>query len=288
MDAEAKTVMITPPSGPPRTISYDHLIIATGSRNAGEIPWKNSPNGSEATIAQLHKVQEQVKAADSIAIGGGGPTGVETAGELGFEYREKKEITIITSAAELLHPVIPAHIATPAEKEIEKLGVKVVKNARVESTKLTPLGKTELTLSNGEKMLVDLYLPTAGVLPNSEFIPTALLNDKREVMVDPCLRVKNATSIWAAGDISDIENSQIVYALKQTSALVKNLDLVLKGKEPVEYSYGGAPIMAVTLGRSKATGRSGGMKLPSIAVWFIKGRYLGTNDLNKYAMGTKW
>jgi len=53
-----------------------------------------------------------------------------------------------------------------------------------------------------------------------------------------------------------------------SAALAKNLDLVLKGRDPVVYKTDGAPMMGISLGRSRATGRFGNMKLPSIMVWF--------------------
>ena len=59
------------------------------------MPWKGSLSGYEATRDGLHKVQGQVKAAKSIVVGGAGPTGIEVAGELGFEYGKNKEITLV-------------------------------------------------------------------------------------------------------------------------------------------------------------------------------------------------
>lgn len=73
---------------------YDILVITTGSRTNGDVPWKPSLSGYEATKDSLHKIQEQVKNAKTIVLGGAGPTGVETAGELGFEYGKTKEITL--------------------------------------------------------------------------------------------------------------------------------------------------------------------------------------------------
>ena len=48
------------------------MVLATGSRTMGDVPWKSSLAGYEATRDGLHKVQEQVKAAKSIAVGGAG------------------------------------------------------------------------------------------------------------------------------------------------------------------------------------------------------------------------
>lgn len=56
-------------------------------------------------------------------------------------------------------------------------------------------------------------------------------------------------------------------------ALAKNLDSVFRGRSPGVYRTDSAPMLAVSLGRSRATGRSGGFKIPSIVVWFVSEFY---------------
>jgi hypothetical protein len=78
---------------------------------------------------------------------------------------------------------------------------------------------------------------------------------------------------------------------KQAAAVAKNLDLVLRGKQPVAYksdgdrafplphfpflsspnvfSHSPPAMLAVALGRSRGTGRFGNMKLPSLIVWLV-------------------
>jgi NADH dehydrogenase FAD-containing subunit len=58
------------------------------------MPWKASGSHKEF-VDVLHSYQAKVKKAKSIVIGGAGVTGVETAGELGFEYGKTKEITLV-------------------------------------------------------------------------------------------------------------------------------------------------------------------------------------------------
>ncbi len=58
-----------------RQQTYDILVLATGSRANGDVPWKSSLAGYEATRDGLHKFQEQVKIAKSIVIGGAGELG---------------------------------------------------------------------------------------------------------------------------------------------------------------------------------------------------------------------
>jgi NADH dehydrogenase FAD-containing subunit len=158
-----------------------------------------------------------------------GATGVETAAELGFEFGKNKEITLVRLRSPHLHESsrtnkiqitngsqllvgAPAPVARFAENELKKLHVKTIKETKITSINTTPSSKTELTLSNGDKMVVDLYLPTIGVIPNTEYVPKNLLNGKGDVMVDQFLRVKNAPDVWAAGDVVDCQPSQFVYA----------------------------------------------------------------------------
>ena len=94
LDLGSKKVVVTT-GGAEKAIDYDILILATGSRTkGGDTPFK--PRESyEATLNALHDFQDRVKKANSIVIGGAGPTGVETAGELGFEYGTTKNITLV-------------------------------------------------------------------------------------------------------------------------------------------------------------------------------------------------
>jgi apoptosis-inducing factor 2 len=74
---------------------YDFLIIATSSRTIGKVPWK-----AEGTYEQirdlLDETRQKVEQARSIIIAGGGPTGVELAGELGFEFLDRKDIKLVS------------------------------------------------------------------------------------------------------------------------------------------------------------------------------------------------
>ena len=303
LEPSTKTVTVTTPSSTLKTIVYDILVLATGTRTIGEVPWKSAPEGYERTLAGLHKIQDQVKAAKSIVVGGGGPTGVETAAELGFEYGKTKEISLVTSGHELLVDSMPTNLAQSADAQIKSMDVNVIKGVKVLSSISSTDGQTELALSNGDKMVVDLYLPTIGMICNTEYVPKVYLNDKGQVNVDEFLRVKDAEDIWAAGDLTNVDFAQIVYCEKQATAVAKNLDALLKGTTLIPYKTGGARIMGLCLGRSKAIGRLGTWRIPSIVIWWFskliffgccvrgtdqitEGRTLGTENLPKVVTGS--
>jgi NAD(P)H-nitrite reductase large subunit len=93
LDIEAKKVAIYGTNGE-ATLEYDILVLATGTHVAGDLPFKGL-SSTEETKKALHDLQLQVKNAKTIVIAGAGATGVEIAGELGFEYGIQKHIILV-------------------------------------------------------------------------------------------------------------------------------------------------------------------------------------------------
>jgi len=115
------------------------------------------------------------------------------------------------------------------------LGVDIKLATRVVSTSITSTGKTEIIYSDGSKARTDFYIPTFGVVPNSSFIPSELLNEKGFAIVDEYLKVKGANDIWAVGDINDLEWAQWIYMDFQSQYLSKQIVALLKGKAAIPY-----------------------------------------------------
>ena len=96
LDTEAKMVEISTFAGK-RTLEYDFLVLATGSHSKAGTPFKG-PGSTEATKKALVDFQTRVRKAETIVVAGAGLTGAETAGELGFEYGKRKEVTLVSLA----------------------------------------------------------------------------------------------------------------------------------------------------------------------------------------------
>ena len=111
-----------------------------------------------------------------------------------------------------------------------RLGTKINGEAKL------PDGRTELSFSDGEKTIADLYIPTTGLTPNSSYAPQNLLNANGFVLVDEFLRVKGTTDVWAVGDVSSVQRPQLVNVEKQSAHVVKNIGLLMQGKELIRYS----------------------------------------------------
>lgn len=94
IDVDKKTLEAVDIEGNEKRIVYDFLLISTGARANPNAPFK-SVGSTEKTKAALHEYQANIKAAKKIVVVGAGPTGVEVAGELAFEYGQSKEIVLV-------------------------------------------------------------------------------------------------------------------------------------------------------------------------------------------------
>ncbi|KAA8652897.1 NAD(P)/FAD-dependent oxidoreductase [Aspergillus tanneri] len=224
-------------------IDYDFLIIGTGSRNKADdddvnIPFK-ALGSTDATKNALHILQAVVKKSKRIVIVGAGPTGIETAGELAFEYGKEKEIILIASGQTVLEGAIPS-VSKTALGMLQKLNVDIRLRTKVTSSTRTTRGgvdQVELSLSDGTELTADICIPTFGVLPNSSYIPSKYLDANGFVKVDEYFQVKGLENqhVWAIGDVSNLEPPQALFVDKQSAHLAKNIVLILSNKAPIPY-----------------------------------------------------
>ncbi|KAH6692408.1 hypothetical protein F5X68DRAFT_250611 [Plectosphaerella plurivora] len=284
LDPSAKTITVAAASTEPRVLSYDYLVLASGARSPTEdVLWKN-PGTYEEGTAKIRDINEKVRAAQSFVVGGAGMTGVETASELAAEYKDKEVVLISADSAILGGDAT----AAAAESQITKLGVKVRKGVKVTGSSQAADGKTEVSLSDGNKILTDLYIPTVGLVPNSEYIPAALLTDRGYLAVDEQFRAKGHENIWGTGDLVSIPRASFAITDKQTAGVFQNVDAAIKGKPQTPVKGMPFDVMLVSTGRKSGVGRLGVVNLPSFMIWGMKSRNLATNMMGGYASGSKW
>lgn len=275
------------------SLSYHALIVATGSKTY--YPAFSSNTNIDAALDAIKTSNENVQKAKSIVIVGGGPTGVEFAGEVA-EFRNGKpgwfgksdpkiSITLITADKQLLPSVRP-DIAKLAERKLAALGVEVRYNSRVIDTSAskTASGGTTITLDNGQTLSADLFVPAYGVLPNSSWLPKHLLDTKNYLLTSSTLRVDAAgPRVYALGDIASNSRNSAWDIIQAQPVLFTNLrrdlltytssspDAKPKGKDRTydDQAKGG---QIVPIGSAGGVGEVFGWKVPNWAVWWLKSR----------------
>ncbi|KAF2458085.1 hypothetical protein BDY21DRAFT_341484 [Lineolata rhizophorae] len=259
---------------------------------------------TSVTTAALDAMNAKLKAAKTVVVGGGGPSGVETAGEIGemlngaagwFADRPahpKAAVTLVTASDRLL-PLLRPAIASQAEAMLRRVGVDVRYNTKIESVADDADGATTVHLSSAtagaappEPIKADAYVPAVGLAPNSGFVPAHLLDERRRVKVNAkTLRVDGAgPRVYCVGDVGDhTPHGGIPDTYSGVPVLGANMkrDCVAAaaGKEGAavegqdkEFTPLTKEAQIVPVGRSKGVGAIMGFKLPSILIWLIKGR----------------
>jgi apoptosis-inducing factor 2 len=284
--------------GVDESLDFHALVIATGASTPSPLLGFN--RDERYLRASWEAFRQALPTAKTIVVGGGGPTAVEVAGELGeylngrpgwfksTEEHDKVKIMIVTSATKIL-PLLRPAIAEKAERYLAQVGVSVIKNARVASVSPESAGtadvasKAAITLEEGKILEADLYIPAFGTTPNTSFLDQSLLTPDGRVNTDPAtLRVTKAGKcIYAIGDASSWARPAVHSILDSIPILCANLrrDLMLaagvveaKAGEEKKFKEETRETQLVPIGKSKGVGAAMGWRLPSFLVWLIKGR----------------
>ncbi|KAJ5126692.1 Apoptosis-inducing factor [Penicillium atrosanguineum] len=280
VDVAAKTISVTPNEGDARSVSYDHLVIASGSTTTsttGEItgfsiPFKQSNRDDVKQL--IEAAQQKIATAKEIVIGGAGPIGVELAGELADVVEQSGSAATITlvSATDRVLPMLKSSGSSAASKMLKQKNVKVVTSTRVTGAEASGDAWT-VSLDNGDKLSADLYIPTTGVIPNNSFIPEQFLDKEGWVKVDKEMRVESSKNIYAAGDITNNSMRLSFKAAEQASVAANNLKADILGKgERKNFDQGESIMMVVPIGASGGTGLVFGFTPFSFMVKMIKGK----------------
>lgn len=296
LDPSTNTVTITttPDDGTPgdnRSLNYTHLVIATGSSSSGNWPFKALPTLS-ATRAAISTSQSRIAAAQTIVISGGGPTGVETAGEIATLYKSaEKKVVLISSSARPL-PAVREDVGMAAQRQLELLGVVVKNGVRVVEEMAGEDGRLVLTLSSGETLVADLHIPAFGLVPNTGFVPGVMLDEGGKVRVTKNLQSAVRANVWSLGEAAGLGYTGLMTPPRMTETVEKNILAVEEGKGEeafVEYKNAGEPLLVpIGGGFAMGTGIYNGFRIWGFLVWLLKGRNFAIGNTKVAAKGVKF
>ncbi|KAH7073155.1 FAD/NAD(P)-binding domain-containing protein [Paraphoma chrysanthemicola] len=320
VDHQARTTTVRMRDGTETIIPFHALIIATGASTPSPLLGLNvNENALRESWSNFRKA---IPTAKSIVIAGGGPAGVEVAGELG-EYLNgrpgwfssalsspKVNITLITTGDRILPALRPA-IAATAASYLRFLGVTILLNTKVSTVTPSDAGLSissltspaTLTLSTSETIDAHLYIPTTGTKPNTSFLPPSLLAHDSRITTNPqTLRVDTAGPlIYSIGDCSTAFRPAIHNIIAAVPVLCNNIhhDLLTSSSPSANLTSKQIPAekhfhedtretQLVPLGTKKGVGAAMGWRLPGWLVWVIKGRDYWVWTTGKLWSGRQW
>jgi len=211
IDTKSRTVGIVAANGAKKNLSYDRLVVATGSRLfRPNIPGLaehgfsvDSLDDALALDKHLHGLAERpaVNGRDTIVVAGGGFTGIEAATEMPSRLREilgknARTRVVIVERNNAIAPDMGEGPRPVIEDALRKLGVETRLGAGVAS-----LDASGVTLSSGEHIETETVIWAAGIraAPLTAQIPAERDNFGR-LLVDRDLRVPGIQGVFATGD----------------------------------------------------------------------------------------
>ena len=279
-------------------LPYDYLVLATGSRHAyfGHPEWeplapglKSLDDAREIRRRFLLAFEEAEKAADpahrdewlTMAIVGGGPTGVELAGMLPEvakhaipqDFRRidtrKLRVLLLEGGPRLL-PTFPESLAARARRDLEDFGVDVRTGALV-----TRIERDALYVGT-ERIPSRTVFWAAGNAgsPLAKFLGVPL--DKLgRVRVDADLSVPGHPEVFVTGDLALVtkENGAPVpgvapAAIQEGTRAGKNIVRSVKGEPRKPFRYVDKGSLA-TIGRYRALADFGRLRVTGYLAWWL-------------------
>lgn len=203
VDPIARTAALELASGESRRVHWDYLVIASGVSNGF---WRDDRLDSRrVTESRLASQHAAVTAARSIAVVGGGPSGISSAFNLKRVY-PSKAVTLFFPGQQLL-PGYPDSTRRYHRELLAKEGVTLKAGHRaVLGDDLTTSDWTHGCLEfegDHPNYRADLIIWAAGRLkPHTDFLPKDMLDAAGFVRTDTCLNVEGYVRIFAIGDVA--------------------------------------------------------------------------------------
>jgi NADH dehydrogenase/putative oxidoreductase len=284
-----------------RAVPYDYLVLATGASHSyfGQDQWQAHAPGLK-NIEDATQIRQRVLTAFERAeatendqergslltflIVGGGPTGVELAGAIAElarfgmdkDFRRfdpaSARVLLVQSASRVL-PTFPEVLSSRAQKALERLGVEVLTNSRVEEI------DAHGVMIGGERILSSTVLWAAGVVasPAARWLNVEADSAGR-TKVGSDLTVSQWSNVFVVGDTAAAMawNGQPVPGLapaaKQAGRYAANvIRSRVEGRRlvgPFVYRHRGS---LATIGRKAAVAHFGRITLSGAPAWWLWG-----------------
>lgn len=263
-------------------LPYDHLVLGLGSitnfygnkgleenaltmKTLGDAIFLRNhliSNLEEADFECCPKVREPLV---NFIVAGGGFAGVETIAGINDFLREALKFyphltedmirVILVHAGNAILPELSEKLGKYAEEKLKMRGVEIFLD-----TKVAEVNGNEVVLSNGERIITNTMIWTAGTAPNPLLDTLPCEKDRGRLCANEFMEVNGFPGVWALGDCASIVDPKsgktypptAQHALRQGKVLAHNIQAAIRGGRR-------KPFVFETIGQLAALGRRTGV-----------------------------
>ncbi len=273
-------------------LEFDHLVVALGSATADfgvpgvaeyGLGMKSVNEAITIRAAVMRRFEDLCRFEDdtrlSIAVVGGGPTGVEMAGALAelkrgplkndMEHAAKHIDIYLIEAGPRILPMFSEKLSARAQSDLQKLGV-IVRT----KTAVREVQSRKIIVKEGDPIPAEITIWAAGVKgePTGANLNLPLVGSR--IDVEDSLRVSHYPHVWAIGDIAGAKDADGRFlpmvapvAMQQGRFVAKQILRAHKGEALQPFKYLDKGSMA-TIGRHKAVVEVKRFRMAGAPAWF--------------------
>jgi pSer/pThr/pTyr-binding forkhead associated (FHA) protein/NADPH-dependent 2,4-dienoyl-CoA reductase/sulfur reductase-like enzyme len=217
LHADEKTVTL----GDGRSLKYDRLLIATGTRArtlatpeqdpARGVVGANLPGITAVrTLADTRKIIEAIPQTRAAIVLGGGILGIEAAQGL---TARNVQVTLVHRGSWLLERVVTRRAGELIQHRMTRDGVHVCLDANIQRIVGNSTAIRSVVLDDGREIPGSLVVICIGTIPNTEWLKgSAVRLESGFIPVDDQMRVRGLTDVWSAGDVAVFRDESLPFA----------------------------------------------------------------------------
>lgn len=300
------------------TLAYDVLVIGVGCvSNTFSIPGveqnalflkeladaraiRSRISDCFEQASQPDRTNPEMEALLHFVVVGGGPTGVEFAGEMHDfvtddlskwfpDLMPLVRITLLEATGEILN-AFDERLSMYALKQLKKARINVRTNSFVKQVE-----PGRVILSTGEAIPCGLVVWSTGIGPTKLALAVDLPKNKHgRLVTDETFKVQGTQNVYAIGDCSSVENENLAptaqVAQQEGEYLARRLNQLVRNREPENFEYHHRGMLAY-LGNNRAIADLQNVKARGFTTWlFWRSAYLTklVSLKNKILVASDW
>jgi apoptosis-inducing factor 2 len=245
--------------GSGEVLTPDFVVLASGSTYP--FPAKAGADRADDSQDRVRETHKALAEARHALLLGGGPVGVELAGEIRAVWPDKA-VTIVDMADDILGSRFSKELRDEVRRQLDDVDVELVLGSALREGEplMAPgeLATFTVTTLSGRAISADIWFRCFGVTPVSDYLSGSLAAARTPegfIEVDPHLRVLGHQNVFALGDVSTADAKMAGFAGLQAAIVAANVTAAISGSGELQTYESLGPVIAITIGPEGGAGQ---------------------------------